>query len=79
MMRMNVAVWHKAIDDFFNLSTHEVRRLINWSNRYGLGPTNDWNTFYRQMAKYDKEYSSQQRLSLDQGEVQRESHAAFSF
>jgi len=47
----------KAIDDFFNLSTHEAEKVDKLGQIVmALDRTNDWNTFYRQMAKYDKEY-----------------------
>ena len=47
----------KAVDDFFNLSGHEADKLDKLGQIVvHLEQTGDWNTYYRQMAKYDKEF-----------------------
>lgn len=47
----------KAVDDFFNLSANEARKVDALGQIVQtLDSTGDWNTFYRQMATYDKTY-----------------------
>jgi Terminase large subunit, T4likevirus-type, N-terminal len=71
----------KAIDDFFNLSSNEARKVDQLGQIVmALEQSGDWNTYYRQMAKYDKEYRrNTQSIQRHQGRFNANLSRRFRF
>jgi hypothetical protein len=71
----------KAIDDFFNLSGNEAAKIDKLGQIVmALDRSGDWNTYYRQMASYDKEFRrNSQSIQRHRGRFNTRSSRRFRF